>query len=91
MKVFGIYNGDFDGWYLQQPLYHNREDAVTEALNLVDKQQKDVVLMQEHCNKKPHIYEGEYKDWHRKEDGKDTWVGGYMNEYTVSVEEIEII
>jgi len=91
MKVFGIYNGDFDGWYLQQPLYYKREDAITEALLIVNKQQEDVVLMQEHCNKKPDVYNDEYKDWHRKEDGKDTWVGGYMNEYTVSVEEIEIV
>lgn len=89
--VFGIYKGDMDGWYLQQPLYSTKEKAIAEALKIVEKEQQETVEMQEHTKNDTVMPEMSWNSWRQKEGVENQWIGGFCDDYTVQVDEIDVL
>lgn len=82
MKVYGVYRGTDEGWFLQT-LWLNKSDARTEALRLVEIEKALTKEMQDHCG------DPDYKDWEISATSKDRWDGDWMR--SIAVNELEVI
>lgn len=89
MKVYGVYTFDFEGSYLQTPLYKDLEKAASRAKSEVNKLQKRIVQMQKFTKKENLNDTSDYKDFKQISDKE--WKGGYNNWSGVLIEEIKIV
>lgn len=88
-KVYGVYIYDYEGSYLQTPLYKDLPKAISNARLEVWKLQKRVVEMQKFTKKENLNDTSDYRDFEKVSDKE--WKGGYNNWSGVRIDEIEII